>query len=300
LLPLDTVLQLVINSAVTGAIYALAAAGFTLIFGVLRIAHFAHGDVAMVGAYIAVGLLAAYGAPAGVGSLALVTAAAALACGLLGVAVERLAYRPLRSGPDLQLLIAAIAVSRLLQSLVQLTAGSRIHLIQRPDWRPLELAGAYITPVQLGILALSVAVFAGLHVLVLHTVLGAQIRAVADSPALARSQGVPVERVIGVVFALGSALGAMSGILIGLEVNVTPTMGFALVLKAFAAAVIGGVGSVPGALLGAFLIGAVENVGAWFTGGLWKESMAYTVLLLVLLLKPGGLLGRQAYGEVKL
>jgi len=102
------------------------------------------------------------------------------------------------------------------------------------------------------------------------------------------------------VFALGSALGAMSGILIGLEVNVTPTMGFALVLKAFAAAVIGGVGSVPGALLGAFLIGAVENVGAWFTGGLWKESMAYTVLLLVLLLKPGGLLGRQAYGEVKL
>lgn len=296
---MEVALQLLINSIVVGSAYALAAAGFTLIFGVLKLAHFAHGDVAMVGAYLALATLAATGA-SGVAGLALAALVAVAGCGVLGVLIERLLYRPLRSASALQLLIGALAASRLLQSAVQLTAGDEIRAFRLPDWPPVQLAGASITPVQLAILLLSLACFGGLHLLVHRTLLGAQVRAVADDPVLARTQGVPAERVTVVVFALGSALAGLAGLMLGLELHVHPAMGFALVLKTFAAVVLGGIGSLSGALLGAFAIGLLENVGGWFAGGLWKESMAYLALLAILLLRPAGMFNPGGEEEAKL
>jgi len=297
---MDVALQIVINSLVAGSLYSLAAAGFTLIFGVLRVAHFAHGDVAMVGAYVALAVVALWGGQASVGTMAVGLGAGIVASMAVGVLVERWTYRPLRGAPAMQILIAAIAVARLLQSILQMTAGSSIQMFPIAQQAPLVIGGARITPVQLTVLGVSALLFTGLYFLINRTHLGAQIRAVADNPALARVQGIPVERVTMVVFACSSALAAVAGVLQGLVINIHPAMGFVLVLKAFAAVVLGGLGSIPGAIIGAFALGLFENVGAWYTSGIWKEPIAYLVLLLMLLIKPSGLLGRSTGEEVKL
>lgn len=191
-------------------------------------------------------------------------------------------------------------MSIFLQSATQVAAGAQTRLVRLPVWPSVELLGAHITRVQIAIFILAFVGLYFLRLLVYRTELGAQIRAVADNMELARVLGINTDRVVSAVFAVGSALAAVAGVLVGLEINIHPAMGFAMGVKAFAAVVLGGIGSVPGAIVGAFVIGLAENIGAWYLGGVWKEPVAYVIVLATLLVKPTGLFGGKLEEEVKL
>lgn len=289
---MELVAQVAVNGLVAGGMYALVAVGYSLVYGVMRLINFAHGDVAMAGAYAAFFLAGA--ATMSPGRLAAGLAAAAGCSALLGLAIERVVYRPLRPAPRLQALIAAIGVALALQSAVLLTAGASIRalaLAGPPVW---EIGPLLVTPAQVLILVAAMALLALVQWVIGRTPLGADIRAVADNLLLAHSLGIDIDRVMRWVFALGSALAGVAGLLAALEIQLVPTMGFSLGMKAFAAVVLGGIGSLPGAILGSFVIGLAEHFAAWFISSVWKETVAYLVLILTLLLRPSGLLGPPA------
>lgn len=295
---LSAIAQVLANGLIASSMYALVAVGYTLIYGVLKFINFAHGDVAMVGGYLALFMVGA-GVATG-GKLALGLVGAAAGCAILGVLIERLGYRPLRNSPRLLPLITAIGIGIVLQALVALRAGSGFKVIQLPDWPVYRLGPVSITAVQVAILILAVVSLVALEFLVYRTELGAWIRAVADNRELAYVLGVDVDKVIGSVFAIGSALAGIAGLMLALEINLQPSMGFTVGIKAFAAVVLGGIGSIPGVLIGSLIIGFSENLGAWFISGVWKESIAYAILLLTLLIRPTGFLGARTEEEVKL
>jgi branched-chain amino acid transport system permease protein len=288
--------QLVLDGLVTGGTYALVAVGYTMVYGVLRLINFAHGDVAMVGAYLALALALPFGPAFPAAALA-----AAVGAALLGVAIERLAYRPLRRRGALAVapLVTAIGLSILLENAVQLVFGADLKSFAVPT-TSLRLFGAYLTNVQVGMLAAVAAAVVGLSLLVARTPLGRAIRAVADNPELAAVIGLDVDRVVAWVFALGSALAAVAGVFAGLETALQPTMGLDLGLKAFAACVLGGIGNIPGSVVGAFAIGFLENFASLWLPGEWHDVLAFGVLALMLLVRPQGLLGRARPQEVKL
>jgi branched-chain amino acid transport system permease protein len=290
-------LQIFIYGLVTGANYALVAVGYTLVYGILKFINFAHGDVAMVGSFLALTAIGAmgFGLPAAIG-------VAIVGCAVLGMVIERVAYRPLRRAGRLTPLLTAIGVSLLLENLVELVFGANIRTFQAPPYLSgtVAVGGAFITAVQLAIFAATAASVVFLAWFLGRTSLGRQIRATADNFELAVAMGVPTDRVILAVFALGSALAGLAGVLFGMETTVTPTMGVSLGISAFGAVVLGGIGSVPGAVLGALVLGIAENVGAWFLGGSWSDGIGIAVLALTLLVRPQGLLGRRDLSEVKL
>lgn len=290
-------LQILTYGLVTGANYALVAVGYTLVYGILKFINFAHGDVAMVGSFLALTAIGAmgFGLPAAV-------AAAVVGCALLGMVIERVAYRPLRRAGRLTPLLTAIGVSLLLENLVQLVFGANIRTFQTPGYLSggVAVAGAYVTGVQIAIFAATAGTVGFLTWFLGYTALGRQIRATADNFDLAVGMGIPTDRVILWVFALGSGLAGLAGVLFGMETTVTPTMGVSLGISAFGAVVLGGIGSVPGAVLGAFVLGIAENVGAWYLGGGWSDGIGIVVLALTLLIRPQGLLGRRDLAEVKL
>ncbi|MCL6595974.1 MAG: branched-chain amino acid ABC transporter permease [Firmicutes bacterium] len=290
-------LQILVYGLVTGANYALVAVGYTLVYGILKFINFTHGDVAMVGSFLALTAIGAMGLglPAAVG-------VAVVGCAILGMAIERVAYRPLRRAGRLTPLLTAIGVSLLLENLVQLVFGAAIRTFSPPPYLAgtVVVAGAYVTGVQIAIFAATAVAVAVLAWLIGRTALGRQIRATADNFDLAVAMGVPTDRAILAVFALGSALAGLAGVLFGMETTVTPTMGISLGISAFAAVVLGGIGSVPGAVVGALVLGVAENVGAWFLGGSWSDGIGVLVLALTLLVRPEGLLGRRDPGAVKL
>lgn len=295
---LTTIAQVLVNALIAASMYALVAVGYTLIYGVLKFINFAHGDVAMTGGYLAF-FLAGAGLATG-GKLVLALLGAAVGCAVLGVLIERIGYRPLRGSPRLLPLITAIGIGLALQAIVMLLAGSEFKMFQLPAWPVLEIGGVFITAVQVATLILAALALALLRLLVYRTQLGAWIRAVADSRDLAYALGIDVDRVIGAVFAIGSALAGLAGVMLAFEINLQPAMGFTVGIKAFAAVVLGGIGSVPGVLIGSLIIGLAENLGAWFFSGVWKEPIAYAILLLSLLIRTGGLLGAGTEEEVKL
>jgi branched-chain amino acid transport system permease protein len=290
--------QVLANGLIAGSIYALIAVGYTMVYGVLKFINFAHGDVAMLGAYLAFFFLGTGVAQAP--KLALAAVAAAVACAVLGIVIERFAYRPLRTAPRLTPLITAIGISVLLEAVATLVWGAQFRQYALPDWPVVELAGARVTVADIAIGAVALVSLLALSWLLGRTPVGADIRAVADNLELAESLGIDVDRTISVVFALGSFLAAIAGVLIGMEVNLIPVMGFDLGIKAFAAVVLGGIGSVPGAVLGAYAIGLAENGAAYVLGGVWKDAIAYAVMIAVLLVRPSGLLGATRESEVKL
>lgn len=289
---------MLVNGLIAASVYALVAVGYTLVYGVLKFINFAHGDVAMVGGYLAYFLIGA-GVASG-GRLAVVLAIAAVGCALLGLLIERTGYRPLRNSPRLLPLITAIGIGLALEATVTLLAGADIKLLRLPAWPVLQVGGIYITVIQVAILVLAVAALLALQVLVYRTEMGAWMRAVADNRDLAFVLGIDVNRVISAVFAVGSALAGIAGVMLGLEINLQPYMGFDVGIKAFAAVVLGGIGSLPGALIGSLVIGMAENLGTWYTSGVWKEAIAYAILLLTLLVRPSGLMGRRYEEEIKL
>jgi branched-chain amino acid transport system permease protein len=286
-------LQQLLNGLSLGAIYALIALGYTMVYGVLRFINFAHSDVFMVGAFI--GYYAGRRLPESTlpGGL-LVLTAAMLGCALLGMAIERLAYRRLRGGPTLNVLITAIGVSLLLESSGQVFFGAEPRTF--PAVFPSKIftfGGLVISTNQLVVIAVALLLVVALQFIVFRTKIGTAMRAVALNPKAAQLVGINNNTVISFTFALGSALAGAGGILYALNYpSIDPLMGVMPGLKAFVAAVLGGIGNIPGAALGGLILGTVET----FVGGsqfsTYKDAIAFGVLILILLFRPAGLLGK--------
>jgi branched-chain amino acid transport system permease protein len=302
---MDVLLQQILNGLILGSLYAMVALGYTMVYGILELINFAHGEIVMLGAMVAVtvlAVLAALGVPVPLALLAALASAVAV-CVSTGVLVERVAYRPLRNAPRLAPLITAIGVSIILQNLAMIIWG-RQYLSFPPvlDIQIYEFAGATITNVQILIVAVAAVTMGGLLLLVQRTRLGRAMRATAQNREVAGLMGVDVNRVIAATFAVGSALAAVAGLLIAAYYGIAHyNMGFLLGLKAFSAAVLGGIGNIPGALLGGLLLGVIESLGAGYIGDLtggflgshYQDIFAFFILILVLVFRPSGLLGER-------
>ena len=302
---MDILLQQILNGLVLGSLYALVALGYTMVYGILELINFAHGEIVMLGALISLavlGLLAGSGLPAGV-QLLIALGVAIPICMAVGLAIERVAYRPLRRAPRLAPLITAIGVSIVLQNLAMILWGRQyiafppVLEIEVYDW-----AGATVTNTQLLIVGTAALMMSGLLLLVNRTRLGRAMRATAQHPEVAMLMGVDVNRVIAATFVIGSALGAVAGLLVAVYYGLGHyAMGFMLGLKAFTAAVLGGIGNIAGAVLGGLLLGIIESLGAGYIGDLtggflgshYQDIFAFLVLILVLLFRPSGLLGER-------
>jgi len=288
--------QQLLNGIAWGGIYALVALGYTMVYGVLRLINFAHGEVYMVGAmtgYYVAHALALGSSPSLPGLLAVLAAAMAV-CAVLGATIERVAYRPLRNAPRLAPLITAIGVSLLLQNAGQLGFGADPKffpplLHSREVLRAGTLA---VSNIQITVVVTALVLMAGLELVVMRTRFGRAMRAVSvDAPAAAL-MGVNVDRVISGTFMLGSALAAAAGILVGLSnPKIDPLMGLLPGLKAFVAAVLGGIGSVPGAMVGGLLLGVVETLVSAYVSSTYRDAIAFVILIAILLYRPTGLFG---------
>jgi branched-chain amino acid transport system permease protein len=303
----DIFLQQLVNGIVLGSIYALVALGYTMVYGILGLINFAHGEVVMIGAMIAltvIQLLIGSGiALPGPLIAALGLLIAMPACMALGYVIERVAYRPLRAAPRLAALITAIGVSIVLQNAAMLVWGRQYHAFPALlPAAPHTLAGATVDDLQIFIVLLAAAIMAGLLVLVHRTRLGRAMRATSQNPEVAGLMGVNVNTVISITFVIGSALAAVAGIMVAAYYGIAHYfMGFMLGLKAFTAAVLGGIGNLAGAMLGGLLLGLIESLGAGYIGPLtggflgshYQDVFAFVVLILVLVFRPSGLLGEQ-------
>ena len=286
-------LQQLLNGLSLGAIYALIALGYTMVYGVLRFINFAHSDVFMVGAFI--GYYAGRHLPENtLGGGLIVLVSAMLGCAVLGMTIERLAYRRLRGGPTLNVLITAIGVSLLLESSGQVFFGAEPRTFPSVfPARKFAFGGLVISSNQLVVIAVALLLVVALQFIVFRTKIGAAMRAVALNPKAAQLVGINNDVVISFTFALGSALAGAGGLLYALNYpSIDPLMGVMPGLKAFVAAVLGGIGNIPGAALGGLILGTVET----FVGGsqfsTYKDAIAFGVLILILLFRPAGLLGK--------
>jgi branched-subunit amino acid ABC-type transport system permease component len=212
---------------------------------------------------------------------------------LLGMFIERVAYRPLRRAPKLAPLTTAVAASFVLDAAVMIIFGADIKTFNLPARRGFQIGPVFITPIQCIIIVSSLFSMVCLYFLLTHTKLGKAIRAVADDISLAEISGMNSNLIISAVFAIGSALAAASGALIGMDTNLQPTMGFIITVKAFAAVVLGGLGNVYGAIVGGYLIGVAENLGVWYIPPVWKDTIAYGILILMLFFRPAGIFGKE-------
>ena len=304
---MDIFIQQVINGLVLGSMYALVALGYTMVYGVLNLINFSHGEILMVGAMVSLSLLAliqdyAPGLP-GIVQLALAIVGAIPVCVLVSILIERIAYRPLRNAPRLAPLITAIGVSILLQTFAMMIWGRNpLPFPQILPSAPLHVAGALITPTQILLLMLAVVAMLGLALLVQKTRLGRAMRAVSENPRVAALMGVDANRVIVFTFAIGAALAAVAGVMWAANyASAQFAMGFTPGLKAFSAAVLGGIGNIYGAMLGGILLGLIESLGAGYigdlTGGIlgshYQDIFAFVVLIIVLTVRPSGIMGER-------
>jgi branched-chain amino acid transport system permease protein len=301
-------LQELVNGLTTGALYSLVALGFSMVYGVLKLLNFAHGDLYMVGAYIGFFVIQWFGGAQHltIAVPLLLLIMFVLAAGLvggLGVAIERFAYRPLRDAPRIAPLITAIGVSFFLESSALLLFGAQYRVYNTSEFISLssgiQIGSVTIDSVQILVLVLGVVLMAGLQLLVNRTRLGRQMRAVAADREAAEMLGINVNFVITATFFLGSALAGVAGIMGGLLFNqVTATIGFIAGLKAFTAAVVGGIGSIPGAMLGGLLIGLAESFVTGYISSTYSNLIVFGILIVVMLLRPTGLLGRAQLQKV--
>src|SRR5512146_924610 len=278
---MDIFIQQLINGLTLGAVYAVVALGYTMVYGIIQLINFAHGEVVMIGAMVAFTVINAL-APVGLPPVAVVligTACAIPMCVLVGYAMERLAYRPLRRAPRLAPLITAIGISIILQHLAMLVWSRNVLAFpQIIDIKLYNIAGATITNVQITIILTCIAMMAALALLVYRTRLGTAMRATAQNPHVAGLMGINIDRVIAATFAIGAGLAAVAGVMVGTYYGIAQyTMGSILGLKAFSAAVLGGIGNIPGAMLGGVLLGIVEALGAGYIGDL-TDLCAYAWL----------------------
>lgn len=304
------VLQQLINALTIGAIYALIALGYTMVYGVMRLINFVHGEMFMLGAYVSLGLLilAGHGSGgAGPMLVAVVMLLVFLLVGGVGVTTERVAYKPLRAASRLAPMLSALGLSLALQAAMQVICGPApiVYPSVLPD-RRLVVGGASVTLTQVGILLLALLLMGGLHLFVSRSRLGVIVRAVSESTRTAALLGINVDRAISLIFLIGPGLGAVGGLLHASYYGVmTPTMGVVVGLKAFTAAILGGIGSIPGAMLGGLALGALEVIGtallpvvtAGYLGTEYRDIFAFSALIIVLVFRPSGLLGEQVSEE---
>jgi branched-chain amino acid transport system permease protein len=304
---MDVLLQQIINGLVLGSMYALVALGYTMVYGIINLINFAHGEVLMVGAltsWSVIGLMTD-SMPGLPGPLVLLLALiiSCVVAAALNFTIEKVAYRPLRNAPKLAPLITAIGMSILLQTLAM--------IIWKPNYKPyptllpgnpIDIGGAVITPTQIMILGVTALALAILTWLVNHTSLGRAMRATAENPRVAALMGVRPDRVISATFVIGAVLAAIAGVMLASNYGTAQhTMGFLPGLKAFTAAVFGGIGNLAGAVVGGILLGLIESIGSGYIGALtggvlgsnYSDIFAFIVLIVVLTLRPSGLLGER-------
>ncbi|KAF3996674.1 branched-chain amino acid ABC transporter permease [Glaciimonas immobilis] len=304
---MDTFVQQIINGLVLGSMYALIALGYTMVYGVLNLINFAHGDILMIGAMVGLSILKLVQAYApdlpGIVKLMIAIAGAIPVCVIVNLVIERVAYRPLRNAPRLAPLITAIGVSILLQTFAMMIWGrSPLAMPQVMPSDPVHILGALISPTQIMLLILATLAMVGLVLLVEKTKMGRAMRATAENPRVAGLMGVDSNRVIVMTFAIGAALAAVAGVMWGANYSSAQfAMGFVPGLKAFSAAVLGGIGNIYGAMLGGILLGLIESLGAGYIGDLtgnflgsnYQDIFAFIVLIIVLTLRPSGIMGER-------
>ncbi|MBI3230657.1 MAG: branched-chain amino acid ABC transporter permease [Burkholderiales bacterium] len=304
---MDTFIQQIINGLVLGSMYALIALGYTMVYGVLNLINFAHGDVLMVGAMVGLTILKLLNIYApdlpGIVKLIISILGAIPAAIAVNVLIERVAYRPLRNAPRLAPLITAIGVSILVQTFAMMIWGrSPLVVPQILSSEPIALGGAVISQTQIMLLALAVMAMAGLVMLVEKTKLGRAMRATAENPRVAGLMGVDANFVVVATFAIGAALAAVAGVMWGANYSsIQFAMGFVPGLKAFSAAVLGGIGNIYGAMVGGIILGLIESLGAGYIGQLtggflgshYQDIFAFVVLIIVLTIRPSGIMGER-------
>jgi len=300
--------QELVNGLTTGALYALVALGFSMVYGVLKLLNFAHGDLYMVGAFVGYFVIQWFGGPQALHIpvpllVTIMFVLAAVLVGFLGVAIERFAYRPLRDAPRIAPLITAIGISFFLENAALLLFGAQFRVYNTPDFisfsSGIQIGSVSIDAVQIMVLVMGLLLMVGLRLLVIRTRLGKQMRAVASDREAAEMLGINVNFTIAATFFLGSALAGVAGVMAGLLFNqVTNTIGFIAGLKAFTAAVVGGIGSLPGAMLGGLLIGIAESFITGYISSTYTNLLVFCLLIAVMLVRPTGLLGRPQLRKV--
>jgi branched-chain amino acid transport system permease protein len=301
-------IQTLVNGLTTGCLYALIALGYTMVYGVLKLLNFAHGDVYAVGAYIGYFVIRWFGGPNAIAIPVPLVILAAFAvsgvgCGLLGVAMERFAYRPLRDAPRIAPLITALGISFMLENILLLLFGGFTKSYSTPSFIPfstgIHIGDLRIDAVQITIIVLSVVMMFGLRELVARTTLGKSMRAVASDREAAEMIGINVNRTIALTFFIGSAMAGVAGVMSGLAFNqISNTLGFLAGLKAFTAAVVGGIGSIPGAMVGGIFIGLCESFSLSYISTEYSDLIVFGILIVTMLLRPQGIFGQAALQKV--
>jgi len=281
--------QLILNGIIAGTIYTLIALGFTIIYRTIKFFHFAHGVVYATGAYFAYTFFILFDINPLISFFLSI-----ILTSLLGICIDKFVYHPLRKHKtsNLVFLLASFGVFIFLQNHLQLIFGAQILTLRTgPVKEGHHFLGAVITDIQILIIVTCFVLFFLCWVFIQKTKFGKAIRAVSDDSVGARVIGINSEKIIMIAFAIGSALAGVAGILVSLETNIEPTMGFNAILKGIIASIIGGIGSIPGALLGGLFLGIAENLGIWQIQAGWKDAIAFVILILFLLLRPSGIMG---------
>jgi len=300
---MQELLQHFINGISLGSIYALIALGYTMVYGVLNLINFAHADVYMIGAFVAYYTAQLFGLQAHPGfvSLFILLIASMVICSLLGVAIERLAYRPLRHAPKLNILITAIGVSLFLEYCGQIVFGAdpKLFPVVIAESELFTFFNVPIRSIDATILIVAFISMIGLRYIIFNTKTGRAMRAISTSSSLASLMGINVDRVISITFVIGSSLAGIGSILVGLKYpKIEPLMGMLVGLKAFVAAVLGGIGSVPGAVLGGLLMGLSEEMVVAYISSTYRDAFAFGILIIILVFKPTGLMGKTQVEKV--
>ena len=285
---MEIVPQLAANSIIAGAIYALVALGFNLIFSVTKFFNLTHGTLAAVGGYAVFFFFSTLG-----WNLYAAAVLGIFLAGLLGFLLDKIIYLPLRrrKASNMVLLVASLGAFTVLQAVLAMLFTSQFQALSRDSTKVYELFGgqAVITEIQVLMLVLAILLFLGLAALLKYTMFGKAVKAIGDDEEVAKIVGINTAKVIGYVFFIGSAIAGLAGIFVGFDTGIEPTMGLPLLLKGIIASVIGGIGSLGGGMLGAFLLGFIENFGIWKISGEWKDAVAFLLLILFLIFRPTGI-----------
>jgi branched-chain amino acid transport system permease protein len=292
---LEQFIQQLINGISIGSIYALIALGYTMVYGIIKLINFAHGDILMIGAYV--GLFCVM-----IWNLSLIPAiiVAMIVCAILGVVTERVAYKPLRNAPRIAVLITALGVSFLLEYVMVyfFKANSRTYPVTFFSFGSIELGNITISMDKMVIALITIILMILIQIILKKTKLGKSIRAVSSDQDAAQLMGVSVDRAISFTFILGSALAGVAGVMYGAMFTINPLMGIQPGIKAFVAAVFGGIGNVPGAILGGILLGVIETLVSAYLSSSIKDAVAFAILIIVLVVRPSGLLGKNIKEKV--
>ena len=290
-------LQQMINGITVGGSYALIALGYTMVYGILKIVNFAHGDVFMMGSFFGLFCMQVMGMPYYVAF-----PLAAIATAIMGIIMERVAYRPIRSADSLTVMISALGVSTFLENLAMVLWGTGTHAFSNFSGITIttyKFDNVVLSNIQIGFIVISILLMIALYFIVNKTKIGVAMRATSHNIKTAKLMGINTDRIIAFTFGIGSALACVAGLLVGIYYDaVYPLIGYSYGLKAFAAAVLGGIGSIPGAMLGGFVMGIVETLGASYISAGYRDAFAFAILIIVLIFRPAGILGKKEIDKV--